>query len=101
MFPRKSGGWPRLRFAYAHVQKGKVMSLITWVDARTSRVRSSLSTQRGIFWSLRLAVGACFIGHGAFGIITKADWLPFFAFTGIPEWLAWRMMPVIGTMDIT
>jgi hypothetical protein len=59
------------------------------------------STRRGLYWSLRIAVAACFIGHGAFGIITKADWLPYFAVTGIPEWLAWRLQPLIGTMDIT
>ncbi len=58
-------------------------------------------TRRGLYWSLRVAVAACFIGHGAFGIITKADWLPYFAVMGIPEWLAWRMEPLIGTMDIT
>jgi len=56
--------------------------------------------QRGLYWSLRLAVAACFIGHGAFGIITKADWLPYFAVAGIPDWLAWRLEPLIGTMDI-
>jgi hypothetical protein len=77
------------------------MSLTTWVAPHISQVRSSPSTQSGIYWTLRLAVAACFIGHGAFGIITKADWLPFFALLGIPEWLAWRMMPLIGTMDIT
>jgi hypothetical protein len=42
----------------------------------------------------------CFIGHGAFGIITKAAWLPYFAVAGIPESIAWRMMPIIGTIDI-
>jgi hypothetical protein len=61
---------------------------------------SQLASQRGLYWSLRLAVAACFIGHGAFGIITKADWLPYFAVVGIPEWLAWRLEPLIGTMDI-
>ena len=41
-----------------------------------------------------------FIGHGAFGIITKAGWLPYFAVWGIPESWAWRIMPIVGTMDI-
>ena len=49
---------------------------------------------------LRLAVAACFVGHGAFGIITKAAWVPYFALVGIPEWLAWPLMPVVGTVDI-
>jgi hypothetical protein len=42
----------------------------------------------------------CYIGHGAFGIITKAAWLPYFGFVGIPESIAWKLMPIIGTMDI-
>ena len=52
-------------------------------------------------WILRVGVAACFIGHGAFGIITKAAWLPYFAIFGIPEPWAWRLMPVVGTVDIT
>src|SRR5439155_2000582 len=59
------------------------------------------TTSAILHWTLRIAVAACFIGHGAFGIITKADWLPYFAVVGIPEWLAWRLEPLIGTMDIT
>lgn len=54
-----------------------------------------------LHWILRVAVAACFIGHGAFGIITKTAWLPYFAIFGIPEALAWRLMPVVGTVDIT
>jgi hypothetical protein len=54
-----------------------------------------------LHWILRVAVAACFIGHGAFGIITKAAWLPYFAIFGIPEAWAWRLMPMVGTVDIT
>jgi hypothetical protein len=46
-------------------------------------------------------MAGCFIGHGAFGIITKAAWVPYFAVAGIGEPLAWRLMPWVGTMDIT
>jgi hypothetical protein len=49
---------------------------------------------------LRLAVVAEFVGHGAFGIITKAAWLPYFGVVGIPEWAAWRLMPVVGAVDV-
>ena len=42
----------------------------------------------------------CFIGHGAFGFITKAAWLPYFALLGIPERWAWRLMPVVGAVDV-
>src|SRR5262245_8912430 len=53
-----------------------------------------------LHWILRVAVAACFSGHGAFGIITKAAWVPYFAIFGIPEAWAWRLMPVVGTVDI-
>jgi len=53
-----------------------------------------------LHWFLRVACGMCWIGHGAWGVITKAGWLPFFYTFGIPEAVAWNLMPVIGTMDI-
>ena len=28
---------------------------------------------------LRVTGGLCFIGHGAWGVITKAAWLPYFS----------------------
>lgn len=49
---------------------------------------------------LRLGAALCFLGHGAFGLITKAAWLPYFGVAGIPENIAWRMMPIIGAVDI-
>lgn len=51
-------------------------------------------------WIFRAGVAGCFIGHGAFGIIGKEGWLPYFAVAGIDEPLAWRLMPVIGLMDV-
>jgi hypothetical protein len=60
----------------------------------------SISSSPAIGWVLRGATAGCFIGHGAFGIITKADWLPYFALVGIPESAAWRLMPAVGVMDI-
>ena len=53
-----------------------------------------------MYWSLRVAAAACFIGHGAFGIITKAAWVPYFGVVGIPEDWAYRLMPVVGAVDI-
>ena len=53
-----------------------------------------------VHWTLRIAAFACYVGHGAFGIITKAAWVPYFGIIGIPEWMAWRLMPVVGTVDI-
>lgn len=49
---------------------------------------------------LRMGAAACFIGHGAFGFITKAAWLPYFAVAGIPENWAWALMPWIGALDV-
>lgn len=49
---------------------------------------------------LRIGVAGCFIGHGAFGVIGKEAWLSYFAVAGIgPDW-AWRLMPVVGSVDI-
>ena len=50
---------------------------------------------------LRIACAAEFVGHGAFGVMTKAAWLPYFGVAGIPPELAWKLMPLIGTVDIT
>ena len=51
-------------------------------------------------WILRIGAAACFIGHGAFGILTKEAWIPFFAFAGISRDWALTLMPVVGTIDI-
>lgn len=53
------------------------------------------------YWILRVGAALCFIGHGAFGFITKAAWLPYFAVVGIPEAWAWRLMPLVGAVDVT
>ncbi|MEQ8330342.1 MAG: histidine phosphatase family protein [Longimicrobiales bacterium] len=49
---------------------------------------------------LRVGVAGCFIGHGAFGVIGKEAWLPYFAVARIPESWAWILMPVVGSVDI-
>ena len=51
-------------------------------------------------WCLRIGAAACFIGHGAFGVITKEAWLPYFAVFGIGRDLAYTLMPVVGSIDI-
>lgn len=58
------------------------------------------NTQSRLRQTLIISAALCFIGHGAWGLITKAGWLPFFAVVGIPESLAWNLMPIIGTFDI-
>jgi hypothetical protein len=53
-----------------------------------------------IHYTLRIASAMCFIGHGAFGIITKPIWCNYFAVFGIGHDLAYRLMPLLGTVDI-
>ena len=55
---------------------------------------------RNVHWTLRLGAAACFIGHGAFGVITKEAWIPYFGFAGISRDWALTLMPVVGTIDI-
>jgi hypothetical protein len=55
---------------------------------------------RRVRWALRIGSAGCFIGHGAFGIITKSAWLPYFAVLGIQPETAYRIMPIVGTIDI-
>lgn len=50
---------------------------------------------------LRVAAAMCFIGHGVFGIITKPIWCNYFAVFGIGHDMAYTLMPIVGTMDIT
>lgn len=56
--------------------------------------------QLRLHWILRISAGLCFIGHGAWGIITKSGWLPFYDVFNVPHNLAWMSMPLVGTMDI-
>ena len=63
--------------------------------------RCSVGEPATLRWILRIGVVACFVGHGAFGIITKKAWVPYFAVWGIPESWAWILMPVVGVVDIS
>ena len=42
----------------------------------------------------------CFIGHGVFGLITKAVWCNYFGVFGIGHDTAYQLMPVVGSIDI-
>jgi hypothetical protein len=61
---------------------------------------NSDSRDDSVAWILRIGVAGCFIGHGAFGIITKSAWVPYFGVAGFSESAAWRLMPWVGTMDV-
>lgn len=71
------------------------------MSALQSRTSGFLATHESkIWWLIRIGVCMEYIGHGAFGIITKEGWLKYFAVWGIPEGPAWKLMPIVGTMDI-
>lgn len=53
-----------------------------------------------IHYTLRVAAAMCFIGHGAFGIITKPIWCNYFALFGIGKTTAYQLMPILGSVDI-
>jgi hypothetical protein len=53
-----------------------------------------------LHWMLRIGVFMEFVGHGAFGLKTKAGWLAYFHVFGIPDEVAWSWMPIIGAIDI-
>lgn len=52
------------------------------------------------YWVLRIGAALCFIGHGAFGFITKAAWVPYFGVVGVPERWAFQLMPMVGAVDV-
>jgi hypothetical protein len=61
----------------------------------------TLSIEYKLYWLLRLGVIGCFIGHGAYGCITKEAWVPYFGVVGIDRTWAYRLMPWIGAMDVS
>jgi hypothetical protein len=61
---------------------------------------TAFKLDKKIHYTLRFAAALCFIGHGAFGIITKQIWLNYFAVFGIGHDMAYQLMPLLGTIDI-
>jgi hypothetical protein len=59
-----------------------------------------MNTKTKIYYTLRFAAAMCFIGHGAFGIITKQVWCNYFGVFGIGSITAYKLMPVVGSIDI-
>ena len=55
---------------------------------------------KDIYYALRIASAMCFIGHGAFGIITKEIWTHYFGVFGIGHDTAYALMPYVGVVDI-
>jgi hypothetical protein len=55
---------------------------------------------KSVHYTLRVASACCFIGHGIFGLITKSIWCNYFGVFGVGHDLAYRLMPVVGSIDI-
>ena len=49
-----------------------------WAVPAVVRWRT-LPIERKLHWLLRVGVVGCFIGHGAYGLLTKEAWVPYFA----------------------
>ena len=62
--------------------------------------RSEVSSVTRTEWCLRIGAAACFIGHGAFGVLTKEAWVQYFAVVGMSRDLAYTLMPIVGMIDI-
>jgi len=60
-----------------------------------------LPIEHKLYWLPRLGVIGCFIGHGAYGFITKEAWVPYFGVVGIDRTWAYRLMPWVGAMDVS
>jgi hypothetical protein len=60
-----------------------------------------LPIEHKLHWLLRLGVIGCFIGHGAYGLLTKEAWVPYFGVVGIDRAWAYRLMPWVGVMDVS
>jgi hypothetical protein len=58
------------------------------------------SSGKPLMWILRGGTAACFIGHGALGLIGSPAWVPYFAVAGIGKAGALALMPWIGAFDI-
>ncbi|AMR33294.1 hypothetical protein A0256_18645 [Mucilaginibacter sp. PAMC 26640] len=59
-----------------------------------------MKTEVRLHYILRVAIAMCFIGHGAFGIITKEIWCNYFAVFNISKASAYVLMPWVGVIDI-
>ena len=60
----------------------------------------SIRALQTVHYTLLVSAAMCFIGHGAFGIITKPIWCNYFAVVGISHHLAYAIMPILGFFDI-
>ncbi|HEV8128650.1 MAG TPA: hypothetical protein VGQ14_03240 [Candidatus Eisenbacteria bacterium] len=70
------------------------------IPARTATSSDTLAPL--VHWIFRFAFFMEFAGHGMFGVLGgKAAWVPYFGVVGIGEATAWKLMPLIGYVDVT
>ena len=73
-------------------------------SSRATSTQMGVSTQRDVAktlqWVLRISMAGTYIGHGAFGIIGKDGWLPYFNLFGLTDSQGWALMPIVGALDI-
>ena len=72
----------------------------TDVAAPAPPTTTTRSLAPALHWIFRIAFFMEFVGHGAFGILGKSAWVPYFGAVGIGEGAAWKLMPLIGCVDI-
>jgi len=74
----------------------------SWRPAASRRLEGVPSRPEAMLHGLlQVACAMCFIGHGAWGVLTKAGWLPLYGALGISPSVAWKTMPFVGAVDIT
>lgn len=60
-----------------------------------------MNRQKIIEWTLRIAVAGEFIGHGAFALEGKKDWIGWFAQFGVVDPnLATQLLFIVGLIDV-
>jgi hypothetical protein len=82
------------------IENGYIRHPSFFVTLSGFKIMASLTAGQKIHFTLRIAIAMCFLGHGAFGIITKEIWTHYFAVFGIGREMAYRLMPLVGGVDI-
>jgi hypothetical protein len=82
------------------VQRDEALALEADEIRPAASGEARLAHGSALHWLLRLACVFEFVGHGAFGIITKQAWVAYYGVVGIPPEWAYRLMPLTGGVDI-
>lgn len=93
--------FPAVKYCHVNLIVEALMEKLPGNESIVSVFHEQTNAQIRLHRILRLATAFCFIGHGAWGIITKSGWVPYFTVANIPEKTAYHLMPLIGTLDIS